>query len=59
MTIGLIIILTLSLLVFIFGIRGLVIGIKDKDIDLIIFSFMPIIVGLGFFIGYLNQLIII
>ncbi|NFF75966.1 hypothetical protein [Clostridium sporogenes] len=59
MIIGLIIILAMSLLIFVFGIRGLVTGIKEKDIDIIIFSFMPIIIGLGFFIGFLNQLIII
>ncbi|EQB4340410.1 hypothetical protein ACYJ2U_001696 [Clostridium botulinum] len=57
MIIGLIIVLALFLLTFVFGIRSLITGIKDKDIDLIIFSFMPIIVGLGFSIGFIGQLI--
>lgn len=59
MIIGLMITIFLCLITGISGIRGLIIGIREKDIDIIILSFMPIIIGIGFLIGFINELIII
>ncbi|EKS4345018.1 TPA: hypothetical protein PTV74_003142 [Clostridium botulinum] len=59
MIIGLIMVSLCSLLLFIGGIWGLIVGIKEKEVAIIMLSLMTIIIGLGFSIGFISQLIII
>ncbi|APH20836.1 TPA: hypothetical protein ACXDAY_002148 [Clostridium botulinum] len=57
MIIGLIMISLCSLLVFIGGLWGLIVGIKEKEVAIIILSLIAVIIGLGFSIGFIGQLI--
>ncbi|HID0767995.1 TPA: hypothetical protein ACXDAZ_002524 [Clostridium botulinum] len=59
MTIGLIMVSLCFLLLFIEGLWGLKEGIKEKEVGIILVSLMTVIIGLGFSIGFIGELIII